>query len=133
MVRVQVQIGKATPFECELLTQRQTIGHHVPAIVGMPPDVRGLEPKQAVAEPNIVLAHGAAFLVRLQHTLAEPGIPRRVLPELPASSGHGFVESVGGWPRRESHGVQDVLMDRRRKVFGQDPAGSAGHEFRVAT
>ena len=98
----------------------------------MPPDVRGLQPEQAVAEPDVVVTHGASFLVRLEDTLAEPRIPRRVLPDLPPSSWHRFVKSGGGCVRRDSHGLQDVLMDRWRKVFGQDPAGSAGHEFRVA-
>ena len=75
--------------------QRQAIRHHISAIMGMPPDVRGLESEQAVAEADVVLANGATFVVCLKDTLAEPGIPRRVLPDLPASSGHGFVESVG--------------------------------------
>ena len=66
--------------------QRQPIGNHIPAIVGMPPDVRGLQPEQAVAEPDVVLTHGASFFVRLEDTLAEPAIPRRVLPDLPPSS-----------------------------------------------
>ena len=94
--------------------------------------MRGLQSEQTVAEPDVIFTHGAAFVVRLKDIPAEPGIPRRVLPDLPASSGHRLVESVGGWPRREQHGVQDVLMDRWRKVFGQDLVSSAGHEFRVA-
>ena len=57
---------------------------------------------------------------------------RRVLPDLRASSRHRFVDSARRRPRREPHGVQDVLMDRWRKVFPQDLAGSAGHEFRLA-
>ena len=98
----------------------------------MPPDVRGLQSEQAVAEPDVVLAHGASFVVRLKHIPAEPAIPRCVLPDLPPSSWHRFVKSEGGCVRCDSHGLQDVLMDRWRKVFGQDPAGSAGHEFWVA-
>ena len=46
--------------------QRQAIGNHVPAIVGMPPDVRGLQSEQAVAGADVVLAHGAAFVVCLR-------------------------------------------------------------------
>ena len=98
----------------------------------MPSDVRGLQSEQAVAEADVVLTHGASFFVRLEDTLAEPAIPRCVLPDLPPSSWHRFVKSMGGCVRRDSHGLQDVLMDRWREVFGQDAAGSAGHEFRVA-
>ena len=94
--------------------------------------MRGFQPEQAVAEADVVLAHGAPFVVRLKDRLAEPGVTRCVLPDLPASPGHGFVESVEGWSRRESHSVQDVLVDRRRKVVGQDLVSSAGHEFRMA-
>ena len=97
----------------------------------MPPDVRGLQSEQAVAEPDVILTHGASFVVRLKDIPAEPVIPRCVLPDLPAPSWHGFVEFVGGWPRRDSHGLQDVLMDRWRKVLGQDLVSSTGHEFRV--
>ena len=79
-----------------------------------------------------MLADGAAFVVRLKDRRAKPGVPRCVLPDLPASSRHGFAESVGGWPRRESHGVQDVLVDRWRKVVGQDLVSSAGYDFRMA-
>ena len=112
--------------------QRQPIGNHIAAIVGMPPDVRGLQSEQAVAEPDVVLTHGTSFFVRLEDTLAEPAVPRCVLPDLPPSSWHRFVKSEGGCVRGDSHGLQDVLMDRWRKVLGQDPASSAGHEFRVA-
>ena len=112
--------------------QRQPIGNHIPAIVGMPPDVRGLQSEQAVAKADVILTHGASFIVRRKNIPAEPAIPRRVLPDLPPPSWHGFVKSEGGCVRRDSHGLQDVLMDRWRKVLGQDPASSAGHEFRVA-
>ena len=112
--------------------QRQAIGNHVSAIMGVPPDVRGLQSEQAVAEPDVILTHGAPFVVCLKDLPAEPLIPRCVLPDLPASSVHGFVKSEGGWPRRDSHGLQYVVVDRWREVFGQDLVSSAGHEFRVA-
>ena len=112
--------------------QRQPIGNHIRAVVGMPPDVRGLQSEQAVAEPDVVLTHGASFFVRLEDTLAEPAVPRCVLPDLPPSSWHRLVKSEGGCVRRDSHGLQDVLMNRWRKVFGQDAVSSAGHEFRVS-
>ena len=112
--------------------KRQAIRHHISAIVGVPPNVRGLQSEQAVAEPNVVLADRTSLVVRLKHTLPEPGIPRRVLPDLPPPSWHGIFKSGGAWPRRKLHGVQDILMDRSRKMLGQDLPSRAGHEFRVA-
>ena len=94
----------------------------------MPPDVRRLQSEQTVAEANVVLAHGEAVFVGGEHVLAEPGIPGDVLSDPRASARHRFREVLEGESRSQSHGLQNVGVNRRREVIGQEPAGGPRHE-----
>ena len=133
--------SSARPFQAQraavkrLVVQRaqcQPVRHHVSAIVGMPLDVGRLQPEHPVAEAGVMVAHSAAVVVGGKDISAKPRIPGEVLSDSPAPARHGFHEIRDGEKRAQPHGLQNVAMDRRRKVMGQDLVGGPRHERRLA-
>ena len=78
---LRVQAHRPT-IQCLVMhrAQRQAIRHHISAIVGVPPNMRGLQSEQSVAEPDVILTHGAAFVVRLKDLPCGTGDPGACTP-----------------------------------------------------
>ena len=104
--------------------EREAVGDRVRPAMGMPADVRRVETEEVVGEADVVVADGAAPLVRREHRVPEPGItptPRRAV-ERRVFLDDGVVEADL---------VPDRLVERFREVVGQKPRRRLFHEFPV--
>ncbi len=84
--------------------EREPVVDLIRASGSVPPDVGGLQAEQLIAEPNVVVAHGASALVRTQYGGAKGRVSCR-------------GRRVSDRPlRAKTHRIANFIMERLREV-----------------